>query len=180
TSLFDKVWRRDGTDVTFEEYMNSLIKDDNNREKIIDFFFKTYKNTIQNANPLPGAESALSFAHKNYKTAIISASTTDQINTILEKNQWNQYVDLVLSQDDFKKSKPDPASYLMGAEKLNLNPDECVVIEDSKNGALAGKNAGMFVIGVRIGNKIPQDLSAANIIIDTLKEFPEKIKELGM
>ena len=60
---------------------------------------------------------------------------------------------------------------LLPAENLKVLPEECIVIEDSKNGVLAGKNVNMYVIGVRAGNKNPQDISKADEIVDTLSDI---------
>ena len=55
---------------------------------------------------------------------------------------------MVLTREDVTKPKPDPEIYLLAAEKLGVEPGECLVIEDSPNGARAGVAAGMNVIAV--------------------------------
>lgn len=79
--------------------------------------------------------------------------------------------DAVVTQDEYKIKKPDPASFLMAAQKLGVEPAACVVIEDSKNGVIAGKNAGMYVFGVRAGNRHPQDISSAHEIVESLSDL---------
>lgn len=56
--------------------------------------------------------------------------------------------DVEITADDITKGKPDPICYLLGAEKLNVSPSECLVLEDSLFGVEAGKSAGMRVIGL--------------------------------
>jgi len=60
---------------------------------------------------------------------------------------------------------------LKAAEMLNVNPSECIVIEDSANGIKAAKKAGMKVIGFRSKHSTGEDLSIADYVIDSFDEF---------
>ena len=51
------------------------------------------------------------------------------------------------------------------------NPEGCIVIEDSRNGVVSARSAGMFCIGLRNGFNEEQDLSSANLIVNSLKEI---------
>lgn len=168
--LFDKVWRRDDTNITFEAFLAQIFnkyKNISDIENHINIFFDDYEKNIMNAKPLPGVNEGLYYLKGSFDLALVTASTTDQLNIVLNKNKWDNIFDLRISHDDFTKSKPDPESFLLAAKKLNVLPEECIVIEDSKNGVLAGKNAGMLVIAIKAGNKHPQDISKADIIVDT-------------
>ena len=55
-------------------------------------------------------------------------------------------LDVVLARDDVQNGKPDPEIYLLAAEKLGVQPQDCIVIEDSPNGVRAGVAAGMNVV----------------------------------
>lgn len=74
----------------------------------------------------------------------------------------------VLAGDIVSKKKPDPEIYHMALEKTGLKPEECLVIEDSRNGVLAGKAAGMHVVATTNGYTEKEDLSAADIIVSCL------------
>jgi HAD superfamily hydrolase (TIGR01509 family) len=171
--LFDKVWRRDGTEVTTEEFIHQIFetyKPKADERVFTDNFYKKYEETIIKAPSLPGAQSLLEKLKGRYSLAVVTASTRSQALAVLKKHAWQNIFDSVVTQDEYKIKKPNPASFLMGAERLGVLPEYCVVVEDSKNGSRAGKNAGMYVIGVRAGNGHPQDLSAADIIVDTLDD----------
>lgn len=172
--LFDKVWRRDGTDITTEEFLYFIINKYNpeiNKDIFINYFYTKYEEAIVQANQLPGADNLLRRLYGKYKIALVTASTKSQALAVINKNKWGKIFDIVLSYDEYKIKKPDPVSFLMAASKLEVPPEDCVVIEDSKNGTKAGKNAGMYVIGIQIGNKIRQDLSAADVIYNTLADI---------
>lgn len=68
------------------------------------------------------------------------------------------------------KSKPDPAIFLYAAERMGSAPNRCAVIEDSPNGVLAGKNAGMYCIGLTSTHK-KAELMDADMIVDSFQEI---------
>lgn len=74
----------------------------------------------------------------------------------------------VLAGDVVSKKKPDPEIYLLGLEKTGLKPDEVIVIEDSRNGVLAAKAAGMRVVATTNHYTEKEDLSEADIILTCL------------
>lgn len=76
--------------------------------------------------------------------------------------------DFVLAGDIVSKKKPDPEIYNLALSKTGLKPEECLVIEDSRNGVLAGKAAGMWVVATTNGYTEKEDLSAADIIVNML------------
>jgi HAD superfamily hydrolase (TIGR01509 family) len=76
--------------------------------------------------------------------------------------------DFVLAGDMVNKKKPDPEIYNMALAKTGLKPEECLVIEDSRNGVLAAKAAGMFIVATTNHYTEKEDLSGADIIVSSL------------
>lgn len=76
--------------------------------------------------------------------------------------------EFVLAGDVVSKKKPDPEIYNLALQKTGLQPEECVVIEDSRNGVLAAKAAGMHVVATTNVYTENEDLSEADIIVTTL------------
>lgn len=74
----------------------------------------------------------------------------------------------VLAGDIVAKKKPDPAIYLLAKEKAGVQPQECLVIEDSRNGVLAAKAAGMHVVATSNFYTQREDLSDADVIVTAL------------
>ena len=89
----------------------------------------------------------------NYKIGLATNSPHRIIPVVLKKLDILHLFDSALSAEFEKKGKPDPAIYLNIAEKLDTEPEDCIVIEDSYTGMLAAKNAGMTVIAFTNGNK---------------------------
>ena len=93
-------------------------------------------------------------------TAICTNSHRDYLKIIMKRLSPTVEVDLLLSKEDVKNSKPDPEIYLMASSMLKVGPEECLVFEDSKPGKEAAKNADMDVIIV------PEDVASSIIYID--------------
>ena len=104
---------------------------------------------------------------KNLKIALTSSSLKSWIDIVLERFELRPLFDVIISAEDINgHGKPEPDIYLFTAKKLDVPPEECIVIEDSENGVLSAKNANMFCIGLRNGFNEKQDLSAAEIEIN--------------
>lgn len=78
------------------------------------------------------------------------------------------HFDFVLAGDIVSKKKPSPEIYNLALSKTGLKPDECLVIEDSRNGVLAAKAAGMFVVATTNHYTEKEDLSDADVIVTCL------------
>lgn len=76
--------------------------------------------------------------------------------------------DFVLAGDVVKKKKPDPEIYLLGLKKGGLKAEECIVVEDSRNGLLAAKAAGMNIVVTTNHYTEKEDLKEADIIVTCL------------
>ena len=74
----------------------------------------------------------------------------------------------VLAGDVVSKKKPDPEIYLLALEKTGLTSEECIVVEDSRNGVLAAKEAGMHIVATTNIYTEREDLSEADIIVTCL------------
>lgn len=80
--------------------------------------------------------------------AVASSSPTDILNYKLRETGLSSYFgDHVYSAQQVRFGKPEPDLFLFAAERLGIAPEDCLVIEDSENGVLAGLAAGMTVVG---------------------------------
>jgi HAD superfamily hydrolase (TIGR01509 family) len=76
--------------------------------------------------------------------------------------------DFVLAGDVVSKKKPDPEIYNLALQKTGLKPEECIVVEDSRNGVLAATAAGMHVVATTNVYTEREDLGEADIIVTCL------------
>ena len=119
----------------------------------------------------PGVEETLkALKAQGKKLALASSSSFAMIEKMLSDTGLYPYFELVTSGGMFKESKPNPEIYLFTAEKLKLDPRQCVVVEDSPYGIQAGVSAGMTVIA-RQGERFPMDQSKAHYFVKQLPEI---------
>jgi beta-phosphoglucomutase-like phosphatase (HAD superfamily) len=84
------------------------------------------------------------FVHENdYRSAVCSSSVAAYVETLLKTVSQPMYFDTVIGGDMVVHGKPAPDIFLKGAEKLGIRPENCLVLEDSKQGIAAAVNAGM-------------------------------------
>lgn len=121
---------------------------------------------------LPGIASCVSSAkQRGLRLAIASSSTQKWVTRNLRKFGLIDYFDTVCTSDYVSAVKPDPALYLLALEKLGVTAEEAIAFEDSPNGILAAKRAGIFCIA--IPNALTRDLplELADRRLSSLEEF---------
>lgn len=106
-----------------------------------------------------------------YKLSLASSSPIKVIKFVLDKFGLNHYFDPVISGDFVERGKPDPAIYLHTARRLGVSVEECIVIEDSINGVISAKDAGMFCIAVPDKRLDPGGFIRADAILDNVAEI---------
>lgn len=119
--------------------------------------------TLSETDVLSGVKEFIAFLKKKrIKTAIGSASKNTY--TILDKIKMTEMFDAVSCGLDITRSKPDPEVFLVAAEKLGVQPEHCLVVEDSDAGITAAKAAGMYALAVGAAkNNSKADFSAKSI-----------------
>lgn len=109
--------------------------------------YKTLLQNIGEGDLLPGAYSLINRLKENgIKIAIGSSSKNAKM--ILEKVGLLHVFDAIADGTDIKKSKPDPEVFLIAATRLQVEPENCIVIEDAEAGIDAALAAGMKAVGV--------------------------------
>ncbi len=102
-----------------------------------------------NLQAFSGVKELLNFLqNKSYKVAVASSGMLEKINFNLHQGKLETYFSIISSADEVQQGKPEPDLFLLSAKKMNLNPENCVVIEDSVSGIKAAKAANMYAVGV--------------------------------
>ncbi|MCV9385892.1 HAD family hydrolase [Reichenbachiella ulvae] len=129
-------------------------------------------------NPIDGVLELMEAIYQmNKKMIVASSASRYNIRLVLDKFGLSNYFDQFVSSEDVKHAKPNPDIFLKAAQQLKSRPDECLVIEDSKNGVLAAKSAGMQVIGYQNHRSGNQDLEAADHVVNHLDEVIALIQD---
>ncbi|MCC7371128.1 MAG: HAD family phosphatase [Chloroflexi bacterium] len=102
--------------------------------------------------------------------AVGSSSGHGWVEQILTNLGVRQYFDVIVGGDDVQHGKPEPDIFLRCAELLGVQPERCAVIEDSANGVLAARRAGMTAIGLRTASTATLVLEGCLAVVDTFHE----------
>ena len=110
-------------------------------------YYKEMLQSLDDSAVLPGAFDTLKMLRdRGILTAVGSASKNAPL--ILEKTGLLPLIDKISCGLDVTESKPDPEVFLVAASKLELTPENCLVVEDAKAGIDAAKAGGMKSLGV--------------------------------
>lgn len=129
---------------------------------------------------LEGVEKLIKELHLNGMELILASSASKvTIDRVFRRFGLHPYFSQIVSGEDFPNSKPHPAIFEYAAS-LSIAPKEnCIVIEDSTNGVLAAKRAGIFCVGYLSENSKLQDLSLADCVVNHFDDLNfEKITAL--
>ncbi len=186
-----------GVQLTKEEYWNkylpmgdgecleaicrdySIKLSNGQRTNLLERKAQLYAQLLQNRFPLfPGAALFIKNAAKHYPLALASGARRDEIETTLNSTGLRRYFAVVVAAEDFAQGKPHPESFLFALGRLNLainrqsspiDPEECLVIEDSVGSIQAARAAGMICMAVT-NTYPPEMLQAAHKIVSSLEE----------
>lgn len=109
----------------------------------------TVDKIFTDCHPMFTHEYALSnLKAEGYHLAVASNSIRNTVDLMMNKSSLISYLDFFLSNQDVTKGKPDPEIYQVAIAKLGLTPEECLIVEDNKNGIQAARAAGAHVMEV--------------------------------
>ena len=145
--LFDLLSRRGR--VVSEKHLLQLVK-----HKV-----QAYQHELEKLEKLPlypGLEDLIfQLRSRSLQLAVVSGATRCEVELVLNRAALAEYFTVIVAGDDITTSKPEPDGYLLAVERLNqqypgfnLQPSECLAVEDTPAGIEAAKRAGMPVVGV--------------------------------
>jgi len=126
---------------------------------------------------LPGAVAAVQRLGRRSRLAVVSGASRVEVQDALHSLGVRAQFQLCLGAEDYARGKPAPDSYAMAIAALGATAARCIAIEDATPGILSARAAGARVIAVRAGNFAGHDLSAADVIVDTLDEVTDPLCE---
>ncbi|PWH85249.1 hexitol phosphatase HxpB [Brumimicrobium oceani] len=144
------------------------------KAQVVDEIMNEMVNGIKaHGQPMKGVVEILEFfKSKGMKIGLASSSFQILIDTSLEKLGITHFFDATLSAQNCTYGKPHPEVYIETAKLLKSEPQNCLVIEDSLNGVIAGKAAKMNVVAVPDGtHEITEQLKVADLQVDNLGEL---------
>jgi HAD superfamily hydrolase (TIGR01509 family) len=124
---------------------------------------------------LPGAVAAVRRLARRSKLAVVSGASHGEVDDALASLGVADAFGLVMGAEDYPRGKPAPDPYLMAMARLGAAPARSIAIEDAPPGILSARAAGARVVGVRAGNFSGYDLSAADVVVETLDDVTDEL-----
>jgi HAD superfamily hydrolase (TIGR01509 family) len=163
---------------TFKEILQAkgMSVDSSMIRRLVEVKIRVAIENTSKVKLFPGARELLEALNGKVKMGLASMNNRAIIDRLLPSLDVAQFFNTTLAVDEVEKTKPNPEIFLKTAQKLGIDPDNCVVLEDSIFGVKAAKAAKMDCIGVTQGAYNARELAAANadFIVASLKE-KEKI-----
>jgi len=155
----------------FKELITEFQIKGSNVENLISVKTEFYLELIKdNLKIYPGVIELIHRLYEKYTLALTTSSTFAEMETVMNKLRIGKLFKTIVTSEDVKHGKPDPEPYLLTAEKLSVNCEDCLVIEDSENGVRSAKSAGMKCFAITNTEK-PHNLQLADRIIDKYSEI---------
>lgn len=160
---FREVYRRHGQDLPLDvwgkwigtdgsgfnpyDHLDELVGQPLVREDIRNLRKETYDMLMQNQDIRPGVREMLQSAQElGLRIGLASSASREWVTGYLSQYGIIDYFGCIWTRDDVAHAKPDPELYLRALESLGAAPSEAIAFEDSPNGALAAKRAGMHCV----------------------------------
>ena len=151
---------------------------------------RAYQRQLEGLEKLPIypglADLMFNLRAAQLKLAVVSGALRSEVELVLQKSQLAAYFSLIVAGDDITASKPEPDGYLLAVERLNqqhpelnLQPSECLAIEDTPAGIQAAKRAGIPVVGVANTYPFHMMQRQANWAVDYLSDLElERVQQV--
>ncbi len=134
-----------------------------------------YRAYFPNCKPKQGAkELVLELIRKNVPIAIGTSSSKEYLDWKLQKHQdWFSHFQTIVTPEhkDVQQAKPSPDIYVTAAKELGIDPQACIVFEDSPAGISAAKSAGMYAVAIPEETTSLDRLQHADTILTSLSAF---------
>ncbi len=157
----DTIIRRFAGQILSQDDINKITQDKE------EFFRHAVKGRLK---PFPGVVNLLITLKENgIGSAVASSAPLENIRLILSELHIEDYFQAIVFGLEVTEGKPSPQVFLLAAQKLKVEPGNCIVIEDAIAGVKAAKRAGMHCIAVT--NSHPADmLCEADLVVDSLEK----------
>jgi phosphoglycolate phosphatase len=158
--------------------LNIVNEDDIKRTEEI--FRENLVKFVPSIKLFPQIKEVIRELYKHYKLAIISNNKTNVIKEKLKEQNLLHYFNAVIGYDENKEIKPHPFSITYCLDKLEVLPEETILIGDMDGDIKAAKSAGLNkVIGVVYGFHSRHRLNGADVIVDKPEDILNVIEDKG-
>ena len=158
----------------WSRYMHEVIELPDPPEEISAEVVRRLSAIYREELPLiPGAIEAVRRLRARFRLGLASSSNRELIDLVLDLAGIAECFEATVSSEEVARGKPAPNVYLEVARLLELPPEDCAAIEDSENGILSARRAGMRVVAVPNPRYPPGDaaLAEADVVVRSPAEL---------
>jgi len=139
-------------------------------DRVVAHVLETYDERLP---LLPGAEAAVERIARRWPLGLASSSNREVIEHVMKSSRWGEVFETWVSSEEVPRGKPAPDVFLEAARRLGVDPADAAGVEDSHNGILAARAAGLRVVAVpnREFPPAPDALAEADVVLDSLDEL---------
>jgi HAD superfamily hydrolase (TIGR01509 family) len=162
----------------WSRYMHDVIGLREPPEEISAEVVRRMERRYRDRLPLfPGAVEAVERIAARWPLGLASSSNRPLIDLVLEVSGLGPFFRATVSSEEVPRGKPAPDVFLEGARQLGVAPKRTAVVEDSENGILAGRAAGMRVVAIPNAHFPPGEeaLRAADVVLGSLDELTPEV-----
>jgi beta-phosphoglucomutase len=136
-----------------------------------------FRRIIAAAFPaMPGAAEIVAALHKaGFGVAVGSSAPRENVDAVIDRLGVRDQLGAAVTGSDVERGKPDPQIFLTAAQRLDVPPARCVVIEDAPVGVAAAAAAGMACVGLASTGRTRESLGKAQLVVDSLTELSPEI-----
>ncbi len=124
---------------------------------------------------VPGAKETLEALYGQVRMGVVTSSRRDHFEIAHARSGLLKYMDFILTHEDYQHSKPHPEPYLTALDRHGLQPEQCLVVEDSPRGLASAIAAGLPCLVVLSGWTRREDFRGACQVLDDIRAVPEYV-----
>ena len=123
------------------------------------------------ASPYEGMDDVLKTLHEKLRFSVVSSKNKKQYDIDVVSLGLDNYMEVVVLEDDTSKHKPDPEPLLLCMERLGLNKEDVIYIGDAYSDLLASRNAGIDFAFAKWGSVESKNMSDSNYILEKVEDL---------
>jgi beta-phosphoglucomutase-like phosphatase (HAD superfamily) len=161
------------SDTSFFEYIYNNIDSRIGIEEMLSNKNIFFEELMVELLHVEGFDKFISFVKENsFQKALVTSSSLFTVNKVDKLLNIKHHFDIVITEEDTRRHKPDPEPYLLALSRFNADNSNTLVIEDSISGVIAGKAAGCMVAGITTSFEKGVLLDAgADFVVDRFDEI---------
>lgn len=117
---------------------------------------------------MPGVAEALAHWRGRFRLGVVTGARSFAVQNSLQKHGLAEGFECVVSADDVARTKPDPACYRLALQRMGLQPENVLAIEDTAHGVDAATSAGLSCIAIPTALSAQHDFSRACVVLPSM------------